>query len=384
MKRFFWIQLVLWFVTVQTCFAQNEERLKITHGPYIQNVTETSVTIFFTTNKQVAPGVMIKTGDEGFRKVQNSHDGLFDVQNGLQKVQVENLEPGTKYEYKLFAYEVKNFYAFENIYGDTLISEAFSFTTPEPRKEVLNFTVFCDIHADANKLGKYLDHVDIEEQDCFFLNGDMLDVHDISMLYSGFIDVCVERFASEKPFYFVRGNHDTRGKDARELKKYFDFPEDKYYYAFNRGPVRFIVLDSGEDKADSHPEYSKLADFDRYRLEQLAWLNEEVEKDEFKNASFRIVLIHMPVIKNKDNWYGMQFLADHFGPVLNNAGIDLMLSGHMHRNAWMKPGESGFNYPVMICSNNNFVEAKAERDQVSIKLKNIEGNVVDIFTIEKK
>ena len=136
------------------------------------------------------------------------------------------------------------------------------------------------------------------------MNGDMLDVHDISELYSGFMDVCVERFATRKPFYFVRGNHDTRGKDARKLKKYFDFPKDKYYYSFNQGPVRFIVLDSGEDKADNHQYYSKLADFDNYRLEELEWLKKEIEKDEFKDALFKLSLIHILFCCGTIAWTG--------------------------------------------------------------------------------
>ena len=50
------------------------------------------------------------------------------------------------------------------------------------------------------------------------------------------------------------------------------FREDKYYYSFNHGPVHIIVLDTGEDKADSHPVYAGLADFDKYRDSQAEWL----------------------------------------------------------------------------------------------------------------
>lgn len=55
-------------VSINYCFAQVEEKLTITHGPYLQNVTEEGATIVFTTNKLAAPGVMIKCRDEIFKK----------------------------------------------------------------------------------------------------------------------------------------------------------------------------------------------------------------------------------------------------------------------------------------------------------------------------
>lgn len=60
-----------------------------------------------------------------------------------------------------------------------------------------------------------------------------------------------------------RGNHETRGSFARQLKDYFFYPEGNYYTAFTRGPVRFVMMDSGEDKTDDNWEYSGLVSFDQ-------------------------------------------------------------------------------------------------------------------------
>ena len=118
-------------------------------------------------------------------------------------------------------------------------------------------------------------------------------------------------------------------------------------------------------------------------MEELEWLKEEVAGDDFKSAQFKIVIVHMPIYINDRNWYGMAFLAEHFGPVLKSAGVDLMISGHRHRNQWVKKEESGFDYPVIVCSNNNYIEAEVNENGISIHLIDLDGQIVDKYVIEK-
>ena len=365
------------------CFTQEEESLKIIHGPYLQNVTESGATILFSTNKLVVPGVLIRSGKDDFELVQNSHDGLIDVGDNLHKVRIENLQPGESFDYRLYACEILNYRPYEVTYGDTIISQTYSFKTFYPDKKKINFTVFCDLHDKPGKLIKYLESNTVDQQDCYFFNGDIMGhLEEDEQLFHSFIDPSVETFASKIPFFYVRGNHETRGQFARELKDYLDLSDDVYYYAQTIGTIRFIVLDGGEDKPDSTKAYSGLVDFDYYRLEELKWLKKELKSDEFKTATHKVVIIHMPVLKSERNWYGMAFLAEHFGPVLQEAGIDLMISGHTHRNAWIQADKSGFGYPIIISSNNHFVEAEAGADGIFLKLKDLDGKVVSEYDLK--
>ncbi|MDB4581531.1 metallophosphoesterase [Draconibacterium sp.] len=366
-------------------FTQEVATLEITHGPYLQNITKTEATIVFTTNKLVVPGVLIRSGNKEFRLIQNSTNGLVDVGDDIHKIRIKGLQPGINYEYKLVAKEIASYHPYKVVYGDELNSETFSFKTFDSQQSSVNFTVFCDIHDQAEKLAKYLDSNQVEKQDCYFLNGDIMGhIEEKPQIYSSFLDTCVSRFASEIPFFYARGNHETRGKYARNLKNFLDLPNNQYYYAQTIGNIRFIVLDGGEDKPDTTSVYAGLADFDTYRLKELEWLRNEVAGEEFQKAKIKIVIIHMPIIKNKRNWYGMAFLEEHFGPVLQRAKIDLMISGHMHKNNWIEAGKSGFDYPVMICSNNDYVEVKVEMDSIKIDLKNLEGKIVEQYLVEKR
>lgn len=81
-------------------------------------------------------------------------------------------------------------------------------------------------------------------------------------------------------------------------------------------------------------DFSIQEDFGRlcgYKTSELDWLKKEIKSVAYRNAMYKIVMIHMPVLKQEQQGYGMKFLADEFGPVLQNAGIDLAISAHTHR-----------------------------------------------------
>lgn len=56
-----------------------------------------------------------------------------------------------------------------------------------------------------------LEAANYKEKELFFFNGDMLsEVSNRDTIFSGFMDEAVKLFASEKPMYYARGNHETR------------------------------------------------------------------------------------------------------------------------------------------------------------------------------
>lgn len=203
-----------------------------------------------------------------------------------------------------------------------------------------------------------------------------------NQLFPGFIDSSAYYFAAVKPFYYVRGNHETRGFAARQLKNYFDYNDDRFYYSFDFGPVHFTVLDCGEDKPDNNRYYFGLADYDSYRNVELEWLKDEIKSNAFKKAKYRIVVIHMPVIKEDKQGYGMKYLSDNFGPVLKTAGINLMMSAHTHRNTFYESGRSGFGYPVLVNSNNSFVEVEADFQGITAVVKDTGGKIINTYNIK--
>ncbi|MFN8240913.1 MAG: metallophosphoesterase family protein [Bacteroidales bacterium] len=361
----------------------DNENLRITHGPWLQNMTSTGVTIMWTTNRAAVPGIILLEKGSTQRLVRNSTSGIINAGGVVHKVRLEGLKPGTTYSYKLNSVQILKYQAYRIYYGDTLNTATLNFTTYPESPENVRFLVINDVHENSGKLSSYLKNTTLPGNSLVFFNGDMVDfLQDPGQLFAGFIDTARRYFASSVPFYYVRGNHETRGYRAREIADYFDNPGKSYYYSFDIGKTHFIVLDCGEDKPDNNRYYYGLADYDTYRKEELDWLRADVAGSSFRNAEKRIVIVHFPILKQDNQGYGMKFLADNFGPVLQKAGINLMISAHTHRNSYYDRDQSGFGYPLLVNSNNSFVEVSSGRSEIRCIVKDLTGKVINEYSIK--
>lgn len=135
----------------------------------------------------------------------------------------------------------------------------------------------------------------------------------------------------EMPVLFARGNHETRGKQAAKLSGYLGI--DKFYYTANLGDYRFIVLDSGEDKEDSHPEYGGMVDYEQNRKEMVNWLT-SLENDGRKT----VALSHAAEICIEDD------LSETAHKKLDSLGVSFLASGHWHKSEFRNEAP----YPVLI------------------------------------
>ena len=211
----------------------------------------------------------------------------------------------------------------------------------------------------------------------------LTQLKDESGLFSGFMDVAIDLFAKEKPMYYARGNHETRGLFATSFQRYFSPKEPHLYYLVRQGPVCFIFLDTGEDKPDSDIEYSGITDYDRYRTEQAQWLAQAVQSDDFKQAKYKIVIAHMPPLPDKNLWHGQMEVLEKFVPILNQAGVDVMLSGHLHRYFNNKPTDK-VKFPVIDNAHKTVIKAVAESNQLVLEVKDLQGKPVDKIVIPAK
>lgn len=366
-KNFLLIVSVFLFASL---FGQSTESLRITHGPWLQNLTTDGVTVCWTTNLPSVPGVlMVRAKPLTDSLIRNSTDGLINAGGTLHKVRISGLQPGMKYAYKVHSVELMKLRPYQIYYGDTVKGKEFSFTTLNPAKESTRFMVVNDIHTNGGELARLLKSGNAGDEDLLIYNGDIIDNFETeSQLLGPIIDTSVRYFASNVPFVLIRGNHETRGIMARKLKDYLDFPDNHYYYAFDQGPVHFVLLDCGEDKPDDNKYYYGLADYDNYRLQELEWLKEHLKTPAYKNATFRIIIVHMPILAVGTEAYGQYFLTDHFGPVIQEAGADLIIAAHTHRHLWLAPLLSGFTFPMLINGNTNYVKIEATPKILSIRV----------------
>ncbi len=370
--------------------ASAQSAFQVNHGPYLQEVTQDGATVVFTTSQKAFSWVELKPHDapeaEAVRHY-NSKDGLKEAWNTFSSVRVEQLKPGTRYDYRIISKEMRSFQPYKVVYGDSIATEWHTFSTIEPRKQGGSIFITSDMHSNPRKLEKLLSLADYKTCDAFFYVGDMMNyIDNPEAPFTSFIDTSVKLFASSIPFEVVRGNHETRGNLARTYSSYFPKRDGKIYGSYLLGDVMIVMLDSGEDKAENHWVYAGLTDYDAYRTEQAEWLKSVVGSKEYKKAKYRIILSHFPMVmgqewKDEKAWYGWEDAIRKFLPILNKANVDLLISGHTHRYHYHECGADGNAFPVLeqgaVCA------ARLDLQDGNIRLKVIdtEGKVLKDIVI---
>ena len=329
--------------------------LEIAHGPYLQEVTTDGATFAFQTSQPSFSFIELKKeGEEDSNNYAGSQHGLKQADATFFAIRAEELQPNTTYQYRIHAKEIKSFQPYKVVFGDSIASPWYTFRTIDPKQKGGSIFITSDMHSNPKLLKNLLERCDYKTCTSFFYAGDMMNymTENGEHPFTSFIDTSVELFATSIPFEFVRGNHETRGNMARIFPSFFPKQNGKIYGSYLMGDVMVIMLDTGEDKSDTHPVYAGLTDFDNYRSEQARWLEKVVKSKEFKKAKYRIVISHFPLVADKEwekgtTWKGCQDASQKFLPILNHAGIDLIVAGHTHRFFYHEPGESGNQCPVL-------------------------------------
>ncbi len=357
-------------------------------GPYLQQPSETSMTVMWITDCNCVSWVEYGQSESLDRKAQRSENGLIEANQTIHRVTIEGLSPGQEYRYRVCSKEILTFEPYKVVFGDTVASDTYAFTTLDPSRENISFVVLNDIHEHNEILVPLAKLAQSEPFDLVFLNGDILGhIENRQQIVDHVLAPCTELFAKETPFVYVRGNHETRGKFARKLPNYIALPGNRFYYSFDHGPVHFVVMDGGEDKRDTDKEYSGLVDFDRYRAVERQWLENEIRSEGFNKAPFRVIVVHMPP-QPSERWHGPDDMYQTWRPLYNQGKIDLVISGHTHRYEIRPPVRGNADYPVIIGGAPKegaavVIRVDATKEHLGVTMTRDDGEIVGTYTIDK-
>ncbi|MBR1596134.1 MAG: metallophosphoesterase [Phocaeicola sp.] len=366
-------------------FNVQAENIKILHGPYLQNVGETEATFVWEVNNPSIGWVELAP-DDGSHFYATPRTKYFNTKSGvkmtsqLHAVKITGLQPGTTYRYRVYAQEVLSHEGWRVHYGDIAATNVYSqkpltFTTRDTKKSTTSFIILNDVHARKDVITPLLNFAKYKEREMVFFNGDMVSQFtDEQTIFDGFMDESIQVFAKEKPLYYVRGNHETRGPFATHFQDYFNPRENHIYGTLQDGPIFFILLDTGEDKPDSDLEYAGITDYDNYRTEQVEWLKQVIASEAFKQAKFKVVIGHIPPVPEKGAWHGTREVMEKFVPILNKGGVDIMICGHLHQHVYVEPSEK-VHFPVLVNSNNACVLAETKGNELNVKVIGLDGKV---------
>lgn len=240
-----------------------------------------------------------------------------------------------------------------------------------------------DIHGRDSIMNAHTKDVRANNPDFVVFNGDMVSfMGSIDDIEKGFMTRASKNFSPDYPLVYVRGNHESRGPGYGEFLNLFPTSTGTPSYVFKHGPAAFLVLDCGEDKPDSDIEYGGTAAYDAYREQMAAWLKQAIESEEFKTAPVKIALMHIPFEKEA-GWWGNNELKRLLLPLLNEAGIDVMLSGHNHAYSFRKAGSmNGNEFPILVNSNNDRVEVKVNKSEIRMNVIDATGKLLHEHVIK--
>lgn len=385
MKRIYAVVVVLASMMFEAGAALRPD---IKYGPWVQNVGETEFTVLWTSQEKVFAWVEVAP-DDGTAFESCVRPRFYQTVAGRRVagkdhcVRVSGLEPGKGYRYRIYGKVVEDDGdAYATRFGPTgriSIKGNGVIRTFDHNASRCRFVMVNDIHGDDERYRTLTEGVNADDVDFLLMNGDMVSyITDIDTTLAHVFGA-IPDLISDVPSVWVRGNHETRGREFFLLQKYVPTPTGEPYYLFRQGPVAFLVLDAGEDKPDASVEYSGTADYDTYRQCELDWLKQAVQDPLFAEAPVKVALMHIPAILRTDSWYGQKWVNTHFVPVLNEAGVDILFSGHHHTHLYVEAGECGNEFPILANDDTDRLEFEADTNGYVIRTYNVDGKETSAY-----
>lgn len=282
-----------------------------------------------------------------------------------------------------------------------------SVTLPDPSGPKARLAVVTDTHENRSTVSALAARVEALSPDMLVWTGDACsnvfstsaDVPRVLLSPGGKQENPSEGgWAATRPLLFVPGNHDRRGAAAKEVLDCLAAgrePGLPYNVAIRQGPLAIIALDTGEDKPDQHPALGGTADYAAYRIRQAGWLREAVARPEIASAPFKVAFCHIPLrgLPGEPDGTSLEGYAFWSGegakawlPLLQEAGVQLIVSGHKH--AW-RVDDPTDALPMQIVGGGPeaakaaLIVLEADTTALSAEIQDLSGRVLAQRTIKR-
>ena len=362
-----------------------DTRPVITQGPYLVATSGTSTTIVWMTDAPSHSKVRYGRGaglsaDALTSTAEPQQDGLVPV--GLRHVvHVTGLEPGATYSYQIVSTRVVKLKAYWPDKGLSTTSAVHAFTTLDPRKPTVSFSLVTDTHEDLARIRALNKLIDWKTTEFFVHTGDAFHwIDDEEHLFRNWLEPTSAALAQTTPLVYARGNHELRGAFARQLYDYIPNVDGRFYFARDAGPVHLLVLDTGEDKPDDTNVYADLNRTTPYRTAELAWLREHLRTDpRVRTAPFRVIVMHQP------QWGWLADGNTAWIEAANAAGVDLVIAGHNHKFSYTPPGpNTPHKYHLLVVGQDQVARVDATGTELTVVVTGTDGKVVHSMKIPRR
>ena len=383
----------------------------IVSAPMLQNFAETSIGVAFAVSamangyvtyglkSDLSDGTTVRCG--GFR--------VTDMNDKVMLVRLTGLKPSTKYYYRIGADRINYEHGHKmNIVASEAGDKIYSFITAGDAVKS-HFCVINDVHAKMDTYDALYRKIDKLAPACVVDNGDMISTaEDIAKQISVYLtpDVSIKDYASGRPYLLCPGNHENRGLANRHLEKVWMFrqPEERSSrdwdlgrnFAVRVGDIALVGLDTAEDKVDSNPIFCGLFNSEPYREAQKLWLEDALKRPEIASAPYLVACCHIPLFDSRpdqnpgdvhpddtDPRYKTDFAHwqrtcfQLWGPLLEKAGCQLVITGHQHRYRYEAPCFA-HSWAEIIAGGPNMTGEKSVEEYPTLVDVKVAGNCLKV------
>lgn len=283
----------------------------ILKGPYLQNVTQDSITIRWETDidspSQIAYGSSVSYGTYVSGRtftIEAPTTGLtLPTPDGFQhEVVISGLASSTEYHYQVTSV--------------ALLSEDSTFTTAATPSDPFRFVIYGDNRTNHDDHRTVVEAIIPAKPDFLVNTGDLVNMGIILEDWNKFFEI-EQPLLKSSPLFPCFGNHEFGGEHI--FKGYFSLPEatgSGLYYSFNYGNSHFIIINTEEDISSGSAQHKWVA-------EDLAAAGENPD------IVHIFAFFHRPAYSS-GNHGGDDGIAAALAPLFNTYDVDIAFSGHDH------------------------------------------------------
>ncbi len=272
------------------------EALKIVKGPYLQNVSQTGITIMWETN--ILSDSFIHLGRTSSYELVVKRDKTNRL---IHEFSLRSLSPNRKYYYKVESTRVSK-----------VLSDGYYFKTAPSEETPFSFVAWGDNRTNFDICTKINKLILSKNPDLIISTGDIVESGISYNRWEKEYFTPARNVMTIIPSFVSIGNHE---QDAEWFYKFLSQPANETWYSFDYGNSHFISLNSEKD-------YSAAS-------EQYKWLIEDLESEKFKKAIWKFVFFHDPPYtegRHSPNTNIQEILV----PLFERYKINIVFNGHNH------------------------------------------------------
>jgi len=290
----------------------------IIKGPYLQQLTPTSIVIMWETDSAAGSRV-----DFGLAAPDESYveDPTLVT---IHEMQLTGLTPDTPYYY--------------TVTSDEVTSPQSTFATAPETERSFRFVAYGDTRTDAGAHAAVIQAIIASEPEFVLHSGDLVSDGDNKTVWGPeFFDPAYYLMINT-PLLPIIGNHEGSGNLFRD---FFSLGDNDDWFAFSYSNVRFIGLNThNASYSPGSDQYNWLAGY--YEGEE--WVPGELESAECTSADWQIVYFHHPPYTATSSHSDEIGVQTHLVPLFEEHGVDMVFNGHSH--AYERYFNNGIYYIV--------------------------------------